>query len=172
MRVDVILVFGDTEALAVKRAKTTKPIIAVAIGDPVSNGLVETLARPAGNVTGLSLALSETAGKRLELLREVVPGLKSVAIFGNSGNPLVETERNAAIAAAHTLGLDTVRRMRELEPANLAPEIDPRRSGGSAGEVCFARRRISRIFLGMALAAHISSRTFDRLNPSNSGWRK
>jgi putative ABC transport system substrate-binding protein len=56
----------------------------------------------------MSLALSETGGKRLELLREVVPGLKRVAIFGNSGNPLVAPERNAAIAAAHALGFDTI----------------------------------------------------------------
>jgi putative ABC transport system substrate-binding protein len=56
----------------------------------------------------MALALGETAGKRLELLRELVPGLKRVVIFGNSANPLVATERNAAIAAAHALGLDTI----------------------------------------------------------------
>jgi putative tryptophan/tyrosine transport system substrate-binding protein len=66
------------------------------------------LARPGDTVTGMALALGETAGKRLELMREVVPGLKRVAIFGNSANPLVVAERNAAIAAAHALGLDTI----------------------------------------------------------------
>jgi putative ABC transport system substrate-binding protein len=104
MRVDVILIGGDSEALAAKRATATIPIVAVAVGDPVGSGLVESLARPGGNVTGTALALSETAGKRLELLREVVPGLKRVAIFGNSGNPLVAPERNAAIAGAGGLG--------------------------------------------------------------------
>jgi putative ABC transport system substrate-binding protein len=122
MRVGVILIGGDAEVLAAKRAAATIPIVAVAVGDPVGNGLVESLAHPGGNVTGLSLALSETAGKRLELLREVVPGLKRVAIFGisDSVNPMAAPERNAAIAAAHALGLDTitseVRTAEDIEP--------------------------------------------------------
>ena len=108
MKVDVILVNGDSEVLAAKRATATIPIVAVAVGDAIGNGLVESLARPGGNITGTSVAQSETAGKRLELLREVVPGFKRVAILGNSDNPLVASERNAAIAAAHALGLDTI----------------------------------------------------------------
>jgi putative tryptophan/tyrosine transport system substrate-binding protein len=108
MQVNAITVFGDTEALTVKRAASKIPIVAVYIGDPVESGLAESLARPGGTVTGMALALGETAGKRLEFLRELVPGLKRVAIFGNSANPLVATERNAAIAAAHALGLDTI----------------------------------------------------------------
>jgi putative ABC transport system substrate-binding protein len=108
MKVDVILLSGDSQALAAKRATVTIPIVVASVGDPVGSGLIESLAHPGGNITGMSLALSETAGKRLELLREVVPGLKRVAIFGNSGNPLVAPERNAAIAAAHALGFDTI----------------------------------------------------------------
>lgn len=61
MRVAVILIGGDSEVLAAKRAAATIPIVAVAVGDPVGNGLVESLARPGGNVTGMALALSETA---------------------------------------------------------------------------------------------------------------
>ncbi len=122
MRVAVILIGGDSEVFAAKRAAATIPIVAVAVGDPVGNGLVESLARPGGNVTGMALALSETAGKRLELLREVVQDLKRVAIFSiaESVNPLVATERNAAIAAAHALGLETitseVRTVEDIEP--------------------------------------------------------
>jgi putative tryptophan/tyrosine transport system substrate-binding protein len=77
-------------------------------GDPVGNGLVASLARPGGNVTGLSLALSETAGKRVELLRELVAGLCRLAIFGNFTNPTVALEQDAANAAAQTLGFDTI----------------------------------------------------------------
>jgi len=86
MKVDVIFLGGDSEALAAKRATVTIPIVVTGVGDPVGIGLIKSLAHPGGNITGMSLVLSETAGKRLELLREVVPGLKRVAIFGNSGN--------------------------------------------------------------------------------------
>ena len=135
MKVEVILIGGDAEALAAKRAAATIPIVAVAVGDPVGNGLVESLAHPGGNVTGMSLALSETAGKRLELLREVVPGLKRVAIFGNSGNPMVAPERNAAIAAAHALGLDTI--ISGVQTAeDIAPTIESLKGNADALYVC------------------------------------
>ena len=135
MRVDVILIAGDSEALAAKRATATIPIVALGVGDPVGNGLVESLARPGGNVTGTSLALGETAGKRLELLRELVPGLKRVAIFGNSGNPMVASERNAAIAGAHALGLDTIiSGVQTVE--DIAPTIEPLKGNADALYVC------------------------------------
>jgi putative ABC transport system substrate-binding protein len=85
MKVDVILLGGDSEALAAKRATVTIPIVVASVGDPVGNGLIESLAHPGGNITGMSLALSETAGKRLELLREVVPGLKTCRHFWQLG---------------------------------------------------------------------------------------
>jgi putative tryptophan/tyrosine transport system substrate-binding protein len=137
MRVAVILIGGDSEVLAAKRAAATIPIVAVAVGDPVGNGLVESLARPGGNVTGMALALSETAGKRLELLREVVPALKRVAIFSiaESVNPLVATERNAAIAAAHALGLETITsEVRTVE--DIEPTIGSLKGTRSAGGRC------------------------------------
>jgi putative tryptophan/tyrosine transport system substrate-binding protein len=121
MKVDVILTAGDSQALAAKRATTAIPIVFAAAGDPVGNGLIQSLARPGGNVTGLSLLLTETAGKRLELLREVVPGLSRLAIFGNLTNPTVASELNAVLAAANTLGLATIksdfRRAEDIEPA-------------------------------------------------------
>ena len=135
MKVDVILVGGDSQALAAKRATVTIPIVVAAVGDPVGSGLIESLAHPGGNITGMSLALSETAGKRLELLREVVPGLKRVAIFGNSGNPTVATERNAAIAAAHALGLDTIiSGVQTVE--DIAPTIESLKGNADALYVC------------------------------------
>jgi putative ABC transport system substrate-binding protein len=102
LQVDVIVAGGDAQVLAAKRATAVIPIVIAAAGDPVGNGLVASLARPGGNVTGLSLALTDTAGKRLELLREVVPGLRRLAILGNFANPTVALELAAVEAAAHT----------------------------------------------------------------------
>jgi putative tryptophan/tyrosine transport system substrate-binding protein len=101
----------------------------------VGHGLAESLAHPGGNVTGISLALTETAGKRLELLRDAVPGLKRVAVFGNLANPLVASERNAVMAAAHSVGLDTITsgfRMSE----DIAPAIASLKGAVQAIYVC------------------------------------
>jgi putative ABC transport system substrate-binding protein len=108
-KVDVIVVAGDAQVLAAKRATEVIPIVFAAAGDPVGNGLVASLARPGGNVTGLSVQLSDTAGKRVELLREVVPGLRRMAIFGNSANPAVALEFGPVQAAAQTIGLNIIR---------------------------------------------------------------
>jgi putative tryptophan/tyrosine transport system substrate-binding protein len=108
LNVDVIVTGGDLQVLAARRATAAIPIVMYASGDPVGNGLVETLARPGGNVTGLSLILSDTAGKRVELLREVVPTLRRLAISGYFANSTPQPERDAAQAAARTLGLDVV----------------------------------------------------------------
>jgi putative tryptophan/tyrosine transport system substrate-binding protein len=107
--VDVILTSGDAQGLAAKRATTMIPIVIAIIGDPLGGGLVASLARPGGNVTGLSMVQPETAGKRLELLREVVPGLRRVAILGNVANTGAATELDAAQEAAHKLHLDPIR---------------------------------------------------------------
>jgi putative ABC transport system substrate-binding protein len=106
-KVDVIVTGGDAQVREAKRATGTIRIVFAAAGDPVGNGLVASLARPGGNVTGRSLQLTDTAGKRLELLREIAPGLRRVTLFGNFSNPTVALERDAAQAAARTLRLDT-----------------------------------------------------------------
>jgi putative tryptophan/tyrosine transport system substrate-binding protein len=80
LKVDIIVSHGDAQVLAAKRATAVIPIVFGTAGDPVGGGLVASLARPRGNVTGLSLTLTDTAGKRLELLREVVPSLRWLAI--------------------------------------------------------------------------------------------
>jgi putative ABC transport system substrate-binding protein len=76
LKVDVIVMSGDAQVLAAKRAAPDTPIVIASAGDPVGQGLVASLARPGGNVTGLSVQLIDTAGKRIELLHEIVPGLR------------------------------------------------------------------------------------------------
>jgi ABC-type uncharacterized transport system substrate-binding protein len=119
-RVDAIVTSGTGIVLAAKQATSVIPIVFVA-GDPVGTGLVTSLARPGGNVTGLSLQSSDLAGKRLELLREVVRGLSRLALLGNVGNPVVTLEIGQIQAAARTLGLEVitleVRRGEDIVPA-------------------------------------------------------
>jgi putative ABC transport system substrate-binding protein len=121
LKVDVIVTGGDAQALAAKRATTVIPIVFGAAGDPVGNGLVQALARPGGNVTGSSVQLTDTAGKRLEILREIVPDLRRLAISGNFTNPTVAPELETVQAAAHALGLDIIssefRRAEDIPPA-------------------------------------------------------
>jgi putative ABC transport system substrate-binding protein len=120
-KVDVIVVSGDAQVLAAKRATAEIPIVIAASADPVGNGLVASLSRPGGNVTGLSRQLTDSAGKRLEILREFIPGLRRLAILVNAANPLTLPELNAAQTAAAALGLDAVkceiRRAEDVQPA-------------------------------------------------------
>src|SRR5215470_226803 len=104
LKVDVI-VTGQSSLPALKQVTSVIPIVMAVANDPVSGGLVATLARPGGNVTGLSLQTPDLAGKRLELLREVVPGLRRLAVLGNVANVATAPEMGEVAAAAHTLGL-------------------------------------------------------------------
>jgi putative ABC transport system substrate-binding protein len=108
LRVDVIVTYGDAYVLAAKRATTTIPIVFVAAGDPVANGLVASLAQPGGNVTGRSLQLTDTAGKRLELLRELVPALRHVAILFSPGDVGAVAELRGVKEAAGTLNIEII----------------------------------------------------------------
>src|SRR5262247_3725183 len=92
LKVDVIVTSATAVIVATMQATSVIPIVFAAAGDPVSTGLVASLARPGGNVTGLSMQQTDLAAKRLELLREVVPGLRRLAILGNVGNPVVVLE--------------------------------------------------------------------------------
>jgi putative tryptophan/tyrosine transport system substrate-binding protein len=87
LKVDVIVTVSTPPTLAAKQATAVIPIVFVSVSDPVGTGLVASLARPGGNVTGLAGQVSETASKKLEFLREVVPGLRRLAIMANVGNP-------------------------------------------------------------------------------------
>jgi len=121
LKVDVIVTSGSPQVLAAKQATSVIPIVFASSGDPVGGGLVASLARPSGNVTGLSTLVPDLAGKRLEILREVVPGLGRVAILGNVGNPISVLELGAVTTAARTLGLEVVtleiRRAQDIAPA-------------------------------------------------------
>ena len=120
LKVDVIVTSGTPQVLAAKQATSVIPIVFATAGDPVGNNLVASLARPGGNVTGLSNLISETGGKRLEFLREVVPGLRRLAILANVSNPAVVLDMGDVQAAARTLGLEVttleIRRAQDIVP--------------------------------------------------------
>ena len=105
LKVDVIVTSGTANVVAAKQATSTIPIVFAVAGDPIANNLVASLARPGGNVTGLSTVATDLAGKRVELLREAVPGLRRLAIIGNVGNPLPVLEMSEVQAAADRFGL-------------------------------------------------------------------
>jgi putative tryptophan/tyrosine transport system substrate-binding protein len=106
LKVDVILTHNTPATLAAKQATSVIPIVFATAGDPVSSGIVASLARPGGNVTGLSSQITDTAGKRLGLLREVIPDLRRLAILTDVGNPYAAIEVSEVQAAARTLALD------------------------------------------------------------------
>ena len=106
LKVDIVVTSGTPEVLAAKQATSVIPIVFATAGDPVANGLIDSLARPGGNVTGLSLQSNDIAGKRLGLLREVVPGLSRLAILANVSNPFSVLELGETRAAARMLGLE------------------------------------------------------------------
>jgi ABC-type uncharacterized transport system substrate-binding protein len=120
LKVDVILTVGSAAAVA-KQATSTIPIVFALAADPVGSGLVASLARPGGNLTGLSILSSDLAGKRIELLREVLPGLRRLAIIANVDSSSSVLESAEARAAARKLGLDAdvleIRRAEDIGPA-------------------------------------------------------
>ena len=121
LKVDVIVTSGTPAVLASKQATSVIPIIFATAGDPVGTGLVASLARPGGNVTGLSNQMANTDGKRLELLREVVPGIRRLAIMCNADNPATVLEMGEVQAIARKLGLEVntleIRRAQDIVPA-------------------------------------------------------
>jgi putative ABC transport system substrate-binding protein len=156
LKVDVIVVSGDAQVVAAKRAAPDIPIVIASAGDPVGQGLVASLARPGGNVTGLSVQLIDTAGKRIELLHEIVPGLRRLAILSNSANPAVALERDAAQAEARDVGLEVIRS--DFQRAeDIPPAIEALNGSAEALYVCVDplmianRARIN----GLALAARL-----------------
>jgi putative tryptophan/tyrosine transport system substrate-binding protein len=120
LKVDVIVTVGSAVP-TVKQATAVIPIVFAVAIDPVSSGLVASLAKPGGNVTGLSLQATNLAGKRLELLREVVPQLLRLAIIFNVGNAQPVLEMGETQAAARMLGLDVaplvIQRAEDIAPA-------------------------------------------------------
>ena len=120
-KVDVIVTSATAAIVAAKQATSVIPIVFAAAGDPVGTGLVASLSRPGGNVTGLSMQQTDVAAKRLELLREFVPGLRRLAILGNVDGPAVLLDMREVQTAARPLGLEVVtseiRRGEDIAPA-------------------------------------------------------
>ena len=120
---DLIVTWATGPALAAKRATSTVPIVFALATDPVGSGLVVSLARPAGNATGLSAFNLDLVGKRVELLREVVPNLRRLAVLGNTGVADTALELREVIKTAETLGLDTDALEIKLS-SDIAPALD------------------------------------------------
>ncbi len=116
LKVDLIVTAGTPAALAVKKATTSIPLVMIAVGDPVGTGLVASLARPGGNITGLTSIAPDLEGKRLELLREVIPGVSHIAVLWNSASPSQVIQEKEVQAAAQVL------RMRVLSLGVRTPE--------------------------------------------------
>jgi putative tryptophan/tyrosine transport system substrate-binding protein len=146
INVDVIVTYGTAPVIAAKQATSVIPIVFAVAGDPVGAGLVASLARPGGNVTGLSAQQPDSAGKRIELLREVIPGFRRLAILANAGSPIAMLDMGEVQTAARTLGLEavtfTIRRAEDIAPTFDAlkgradalyvvgePLVKPRRTG-------------------------------------------
>jgi ABC-type uncharacterized transport system substrate-binding protein len=126
LKADVIVTSGTPVVIAAKQAAPATPIVFVALADPVGSGIVASLARPGGNVTGLSMQSPDIAGKRLALLREVAPKLRRVAFMGNLDNAFVSSEWGEVQAAAEALALEVttspIRRAQDIVPAFAALE--------------------------------------------------
>ena len=120
LKVDVIVTASTPAVIALKQATSVIPIVFAAAGDPVGIGLVASLARPGGNVTGLSIQSADIASKRLDLLREALPNLRRLAVMATS-SPIGVLEMGEVQAAARTLGLEVVpaeiRRAEDIAPA-------------------------------------------------------
>jgi ABC-type uncharacterized transport system substrate-binding protein len=122
LKVDVIVASGSA-VVAVKQATSVIPIVFPTANEPVGSGLVASLARPGGNATGLSMQQTDLAGKRLELLREIVPGVRRLGILISAGNPGAALDGEQVRASAGTLGLEVM--MREIQRAEeIAPAIE------------------------------------------------
>ncbi|MGB7833970.1 MAG: ABC transporter substrate-binding protein [Xanthobacteraceae bacterium] len=122
LKVDVIVTTGSAVP-AFKQATSVIPIVFAIANDPVGSGLVESLSRPGGNVTGLSIQATDLAGKRLEILREAIPGLSRLATLGDAANSVTASEMGQVQEAARTLGLEIVRsEIRRAE--DIAPAIE------------------------------------------------
>jgi putative ABC transport system substrate-binding protein len=153
LKVDVIFTYATPSSVAAKKATAVIPIVFAAAGDPVGTGLVASLARPGGNVTGLSIQQTDLASKCLEILRELLPGLRTLAILVDTGASNSVLERDETLTAAHTLGLATVTsEVRRVE--DIGPAFDALKGRAEALYVCSSpllttnRIRVNNLALG------------------------
>ena len=164
LKVAVIVTVGSAVPAA-KQATSTIPIVFAISGDPVGMGLVASLAQPGGNVTGLSSQTTDLAGKRVELLREVAPGLRRLAIIANLGYPASVLDMREAEAASRMLGLEAVASgIQRAE--DIAPGLEAIKGRADALYVCgdplvvANRVRINILALGARLPTIYSSREY------------
>ena len=165
LKVNVIVTYGTPSVAAAKKVTTAVPIVFAAAGDPVGTGLVVSLARPGGNITGLSIQQTDLAGKRLEILREAFPGLRTLGIVANSGSASAVMEMRETEAAASKYGLDVVKsEIRSLDDLEAAIEAFK----GRAEALYFCpdpllttnRRRVVTLALGARLPAMFGFREY------------
>jgi putative tryptophan/tyrosine transport system substrate-binding protein len=163
-KVDVILSNGPS-VTTLKQATAVIPIVFAIAADPIGGGLVTSLAHPGGNVTGQSVQQSDLAGKRLELLREVVPRLRRLAIIVNAGYPSAVLEMDEVQTAARTFGLDVtpleIRRDEDIAPAfeALGTHVDALYIAQDALTVAYHKRIIT-LALGARLPTIFGARDF------------
>jgi putative ABC transport system substrate-binding protein len=134
LKVDVIVAFG-LAVLAAKQATSVIPIVFAIAVDPVGGGLVASLAQPGGNVTGLSLQQTDLVGKRLDLLREVLPGLRRLAVMANGNCPAAMLDMREVQAAVRTLDLE-VAALEIQRPEDIAPAFEALKGRADALYVC------------------------------------
>jgi putative tryptophan/tyrosine transport system substrate-binding protein len=156
LKVAIVLTHNTPPMLAAKQATATIPIVFATSGDPVGAGIVASLARPGGNITGLSSQAPDAAGKRLELLLELIPGLRHLASLADVGNPYAMLDVGEFRRAAHTLGLEVT--PIEISGAEeIAPALEALKGRAQALYVVavplfFAERiRINTLAVGMRL---------------------
>ncbi len=165
LKVDIIVTNGTPMVTAAKRATSDIPIVFAATADPVGTGMVASLGRPGGNLTGMSLQATDLAGKHIELLQEVRPGLKRLAILANVDSANAVVQAREAKAAAETLGINAiVLEIRSVD--DIAPAIDAARSQADALFVAIAplvvsqRARINSLAIAAALPTVYALREF------------
>jgi len=134
LKVDVIVTSG-TAVLAAKQATSVIPIVFAVASDPVGSGMVASLSRPGSNVTGMSIQAPELAGKRLGLLREVLPGLRQLAILTNAGYPAAVLEMGEVEATARTLGIE-IAKLEIRRADDIAPAFEALKGGADALYIC------------------------------------
>jgi putative ABC transport system substrate-binding protein len=165
LNVDVIVTFSNPLVLAAKLATSLIPIVFAAAADPLGTGLVASLARPGGNVTGLSIQHTDLASKRLELLREAVPGLRRLAIMANVGNPASVLDMSEVQAAARVLSLEVatskIRRAEDIAPAFEGIEAHAEALYVCIDTLLFSNRiRINTLALAARLPTMLSNREY------------
>jgi putative ABC transport system substrate-binding protein len=165
LKVDVIVTYANPMVVATKQATSVIPIVFAAAADPLGTGLVAGLARPGGNVTGLSVQNTDLAGKHLELLRDLIPGLHRLAIMVNVGNSAAVLEMRAVQAAARTIGLE-VAALEIRQAEDIAPAFEGLNGRADALYVCidtvlFSNRiRVNTLALAARLPTMLSNREY------------